>query len=147
MPEKGGCEKDLRQKAQSLAALALVVLLLCGCQGKPLPEGMAEETLLKNGREVAVLLAGGDYEAVLDRMRPDVAEKVTAEDLQNLVLKQTDGAGVYKEIDSAMTTGQSSDGEEYGVAVLYCKYTKKNVLFRLAFDTDYALIGLEVRKS
>ena len=93
-----------------------------------------------------LLLAGGDYEAVLGRMRPDVAETVTAEDLQSLVLRQTDGAGVYKEIDSVMATGQSSNGEDYGVAVVYCKYSKKNVLFRLAFDTSYELIGLEVRK-
>ncbi len=127
-------------------ALAAMLLLLCGCQGKPLPAGMDEETLLKNGREVAVLLAGGGYQAVLDRMRADVAASVTAEDLQKLVIQQTDGAGTYRQIDSAMTTGQSSDGEEYGVAVIYCSYTRKNVLFRLAFDTGYQLIGLEVRK-
>ena len=136
----------MRQKARSVAALALAVLLLCGCQGKPLPEGMDEETLLKNGREVAVLLAGGDYEAVLDRMREDVAASVTAEDLQSLMIRQTEGAGVYKQIDSAMVTGQSSDGEEYGVAVIYCSYSKKNVLFRLAFDINYELIGLEIKK-
>ncbi len=124
----------------------MLVLLLCGCQGKPLPAGMDEETLLQSGREVAVLLAGGDYEAVLDRMREDVAAGVTAEDIRNLVLRQTDGAGVYKEISSSMATGQSSDGESYGVAVLYCKYEKKNVLFRLAFDTNYELIGMEVKK-
>lgn len=136
----------MKQKTRSLAALALLVLLLCGCQGKPLPEGMDEETLLKNGREVAILLAGGDYGAVLERMREDVAADVTAEDIQALVLKQTDGAGVYKQIDSFMTTGQSSDGESYGVAVFYCNYSKKNVMFRLAFDVNYELIGMEVKK-
>ena len=46
-----------------------------------------------------------------------------------------------------MTTGQSSDGEEYGVAVLYCSFSKDEVLFRLAFDPNYALIGLEIRKQ
>lgn len=136
----------MKQKTRSFAALALLVLLLCGCQGKPLPEGMDEETLLKNGREVAILLAGGDYGAVLERMREDVAADVTAEDIQALVLKQTDGAGVYKQIDSFMTTGQSSDGESYGVAVFYCNYSKKNVMFRLAFDVNYELIGMEVKK-
>lgn len=136
----------MKQKTRSLAALALLVLLLCGCQGKPLPEGMDEETLLKNGREVTILLAGGDYGAVLERMREDVAADVTAEDIQALVLKQTDGAGTYKQIDSFMTTGQSSDGESYGVAVFYCNYSKKNVMFRLAFDVNYELIGMEVKK-
>lgn len=136
----------MKQKTRSFAVLALLVLLLCGCQGKPLPEGMDEETLLKNGREVTILLAGGDYGAVLERMREDVAADVTAEDIQALVLKQTDGAGVYKQIDSFMTTGQSSDGESYGVAVFYCNYSKKNVMFRLAFDVNYELIGMEVKK-
>ena len=136
----------MRQKARSAAALALALLLLCGCQGKPLPAGMDEETLLQKGREAVILLTGGDYEGVLGLMREDVASGVTAEDIQNLVLKQTDGAGVYKEIDSSMATGQSSDGESYGVAVFYCKYSKKNVMFRLAFDVNYALIGMEVKK-
>ena len=136
----------MRQKVRSAAGLALLVLLLCGCQGKPLPAGMDEETLLQNGREVVILLTSGDYAAVLDRMREDVAANVTAEGIQNLVLKQADGAGVYTEIDSSMATGQSSDGEDYGVAVFYCKYSKKNVMFRLAFDTNYELIGMEVRK-
>ena len=146
MPGKGGSERNLRQKMRSAAALAMLVLLLCGCQGKPLPAGMDEETLLSHGREAVVLLTSGNYESVRDLMREDVASGVTAEDVQNLVLKQTDGAGVYKEIDSSMATGQSSDGESYGVAVFYCKYSKKNVMFRLAFDTNYALIGMEVKK-
>ena len=131
---------------RSAAALALLVLLLCACQGKPLPAGMEEETLLARGRETVVLLTGGDYEAVRELMREDVASGVAAEDIRDLVLRQEDGAGVYKEIDSSMVTGQSSGGESYGVAVFYCKYAKKNILFRLAFDTDYKLIGLEVTR-
>lgn len=137
----------MRRVVRSFAGLVLIFLLLCSCQGKPLPAGMDEETLLKNGREVTVLLAGGDYEGVLSRIRADVAAGVSAEDIQKLVITQTDGAGTYKQIDSVMTTGQYSNGEDYGVAVLYCGYTKKNVLFRLAFDGNYELIGMEIKKT
>lgn len=136
----------MRQKTRFAAVMAVLLLLLSGCEGKPLPAGMEEETLLRHGREMVILLTGGDYEAVLERMREDVAASVTAEDIRALVISQTDGAGVYHQIDSSMATGQSSNGEEYGVAVFYCKYEKKNVLFRLAFDTNYELIGLEVKK-
>lgn len=136
----------MRQKICAVPALLLVLLLLAGCQGKPLPAGMDEETLLTHGREVAVLLAGGDYEAVYDRMRPDVAAGTAVEDIQSLVIRQTDGAGTYKQIDSFMTTGQSSNGESYGVAVFYCDYSKKDVMFRLAFDANYDLIGIDVKK-
>ena len=80
-------------------------------------------------------------------MREDVAAGTSVEDIQNLVIQQTDGAGVYKQINSSMVTGQSSSGENYGIAVFYCDYSKKNVLFRLAFDTNYELIGMEIKKQ
>lgn len=137
----------MRRRAASLAALVMALLLLAGCQGSPLPGGMEEEALLEAGRDVVLLLVGGDYEAVHAALRPDVAETVAAEDIQSLVLQQTDGAGVYKQIESSMVTGQSSDGEDYGVAVLYCEFDRKDAVFRLAFDPDYALIGLEVKQQ
>ena len=137
----------MKQKLRSAAALALALLLLCSCQGKPLPDGMEEEELLRHGLETVLLLAGGSYEEVYGLMREDVAAGATAEDIQNLVIQQTDGAGVYKQIESSMVTGQSSSGEEYGVAVFYCEYSKKNVLYRLAFDTNYELIGMEIKKQ
>lgn len=137
----------MRQKVLSCVAAAMLAAVLCGCQGKPLPEGMEEEALLSQGREAVAMLAAGDCGAVRDMMREDVAAGVTEEDIQTLVRSQTDGAGAYKEISGAMATGQSSDGESYGVAVLYCKYAKRNVLYRLAFDTNYELIGIEIRKQ
>lgn len=134
-----------RRLTALLAVLA--VLLLAGCQGKPLPAGMEETALLDAGQEALLLLAGGDYGGVYGLLREDVAKDLTAEDIQDLALRQLDGAGVYRQIESRMATGQSSDGEDYGVAVFYCEYSKKDVLVRLAFDPDYALIGLEIKKQ
>lgn len=137
----------MRRSAASLAALVMALLLLAGCQGNPLPDGMDEAALLEAGRDVVLMLVSGDYESVRAALRPDVAETVAEEDIQRLVLQQTDGAGVYKQIDSSMVTGQSSDGEDYGVGVYYCQYAKKKVLFRIAFDRDMQLIGMEVKKQ
>lgn len=134
-----------RRLTALLAVLA--VLLLAGCQGKPLPAGMEEAALLDAGQEALLLLAGGDYGGVYSLLREDVAAGLTEDDIQDLALRQLDGAGVYKQVESRMATGQSSDGEDYGVAVFYCEYSKKDVLFRLAFDPDYALIGLEIKKQ
>ena len=124
-----------------------IILLLAGCQGKPLPEGMDEDALLQKGQEVLLDLVEGDYEAVYGQLREDVAVGTSAEDIQSLALRQLDGAGVYKQIKSRMTTGQSSNGESYGVSVMYCQFSKKDVLVRLAFDPDLQLIGLEIKKQ
>ena len=133
---------------KKLAALAVgLALLLTACRGAPLPDGMEEDRLLSAGREVLAALVSGDYETVCGMLRPDVAAEVSEEELRSLMLRQLDGAGVYKQIESSMVTGQSSDGEDYGVAVLYCEFDRKDAVFRLAFDPDYALIGLEVKQQ
>ena len=130
-----------------MAVWLVCLLLLTGCKGRPLPEGMDEAALLSKGQEVLLSLVGGDYEAVYGALRQDVAEGTSPEAIQTLALRQLDGAGVYKQIESRMATGQSSNGEDYGVAVLYCQFSKDDVLVRLAFDPDLALIGLEIKKS
>ena len=130
----------------SAVGLLLSLVLLTGCQGKALPEGMSEDALLEAGKDVMLLVVQGDYQSVLETFRSDVQETLTVEDIQTLALRQLDGAGVYKQIEKSMTTGQSSDGEHYGVAVLYCEFSEKDILFRLAFDADIALIGMDIQQ-
>lgn len=107
---------------------------------------MSEDALLEAGKDVMLLVVQGDYQSVLETFRSDVQETLTVEDIQTLALRQLDGAGVYKQIEKSMTTGQSSDGEHYGVAVLYCEFSEKDILFRLAFDADMALIGMDIQQ-
>ena len=130
----------------SALGLLLSLALLTSCQGKALPEGMSEDALLEAGKDVMLLVVQGDYQSVLETFRSDVQETLTVEDIQTLALRQLDGAGVYKQIEKSMTTGQSSDGEHYGVAVLYCEFSEKDILFRLAFDADMALIGMDIQQ-
>ncbi len=125
----------------------LLILTVSGCKGRPLPAGMDEAALLDKGQEVLLMLAGGEYEAVYGALREDVAAGTSVEDIQALALRQLDGAGTYKQIESRMATGQSSDGESYGVAVMYCQFSEDDVLVRLAFDPNLDLIGLEIKKQ
>ncbi len=137
----------MRRRRTALALALLVCLTLAACKGNPLPEGMDEETLIDQGRKTARLLGEGEYEQVAAMVRADLQDTITAESLRELMLRQADGAGSYRQIEDAMATGQSSHGETYGVAVVYCEYSEDSVLFRLAFDPDMALIGLEVKKQ
>ena len=136
----------MKKRFCSAVGLLLSLALLTGCQGKALPEGMSEDALLEAGKDVMLLVVQGDYQSVLETFRSDVQETLTVEDIQTLALRQLDGAGVYKQIEKSMTTGQSSDGEHYGVAVLYCEFSEKDILFRLAFDADMALIGMDIQQ-
>ena len=129
-----------------LAACLLALILLAGCEGKPLPDGMDEETLLSAGQEVVDLLMEGDYQQVYDRFRDDIQSQLTVDNVKNLMETETQDAGDFKKVKDTLATG-SSQGEDHGIAVIYCEYSKKNVRFRVAFDPNMELIGLEIGQN
>ena len=137
------------KKRLCLLALPLaLLLLLAGCKvsGNPLPEGMEEETVLEQGREVVAMLNGGEWQEVYSLLRADAQETSGPESIQSYMEERLDKAGAYKEEDEAMATGQKikDTGEEYGTAVFYCKHEKKNLMYRVAYSTDMELMGIQV---
>lgn len=135
------------RRIRSILCALLAALVITGCKGASLPAGMSEDALIGAGREVLLLAVEGDYDAIWERLREDVRETVTVESIRSVVLTNVDGAGVYKQIESYMTTGQESGGETLGIAVLWCEYAEDDVLFRIAFDEDMSLVGLSVKKQ
>ena len=130
---------------RKIVPLLLCLVLLAGCQGKPLPAGMEEDAVLDAGRAVVMQLVRGEYDAVAEQFREDVPAE--GAQLQELLETAAAKAGAYKEIDDAMATGRESDGEEFAVAVVLAKYERRRVLFEIAFDTDMELIGLRIQKK
>ena len=137
------------KKRLCLLALPLaLLLLLAGCKvsGSPLPEGMEEETVLEQGREVVAMLNGGEWQEVYSLLRADAQETSGPESIQSYMEERLDKAGAYKLETEAMATGQKikDTGEEYGTAVFYCKHEKKNLMYRVAYSTDMELMGIQV---
>ena len=137
------------KKRLCLLALPLaLLLLLAGCKvsGNPLPEGMEEETVLEQGREVVAMLNGGEWQEVYSLLRADAQETSGPESIQSYMEERLDKAGAYKLETEAMATGQKikDTGEEYGTAVFYCKHEKKNLMYRVAYSTDMELMGIQI---
>ena len=57
----------------------------------------------------------------------------------------TEGRGSFKKVKDSMVTGVTDADEPHAIAVIGAKYDKKSVVFRIAFDTEMNLIGLDVR--
>ena len=133
------------KRVMGMTLALILVFVLAGCSGKPLPEGMDEETLLDAGREIVTLLNQGEYQEVYDRMRADGQAESTVENIQDAMEDLLDEVGAYKKETDSLATGQTLDsGEEYGTAVLYCKHEKKNAVYRVAFSTQMELMGFTV---
>lgn len=140
-------KRRLRLLAAASAALALL-LLLGGCKvsGNPLPEGMDEAAVLEQGRQVAALLNGGDYQTVYDSLRADARETSSPEAIRAYMEERMEKAGAYKSETDAMVTGQTlkDTGEAYATAVLYCKHEKKSLMYRVAYSAGMELMGIQI---
>ncbi len=138
----------MKKRLFLLFAIAAGLVLLAGCKvsGNPLPEGMEEETVLEQGREVVAMLNGGEWQEVYSLLRADARETSSPEAIQSYMEERLDKAGAYKLETEAMATGQKikDTGEEYGTAVFYCKHEKKNLMYRVAYSTDMELMGIQV---
>ena len=138
----------MRKIALMLAVLG-ALLLLSGCKvsGNPLPEGMEEEAVLEQGREVVAMLNGGEWQEVYDLLRSDAQETSSPEAIQDYMAERLEKAKAYVKETEAMATGQKlkDTGEEYGTAVIYCKHEKKSVMYRVAYSVDMELMGIEVK--
>ena len=138
----------MKKKFALLLAAVSALLLLSGCRvsGNPLPEGMEEDTVLEQGREIVALLNGGSWQEVYDRLRSDAQETSSPETIQSYMEERLEKAKSYVKETEAMTTGQKlkDTGEEYGTAVIYCKHEKKSIMYRVAYSVDMELMGIEV---
>ena len=139
----------MKKKFALLLAAVSALLLLSGCRvsGNPLPEGMEEDTVLEQGREIVALLNGGSWQEVYDRLRSDAQETSSPETIQSYMEERLEKAKAYVKETEAMTTGQKlkNTGEEYGTAVIYCKHEKKSIMYRVAYSVDMELMGIEVK--
>lgn len=131
-----------------MALLALSVLLTaCTVKGKDLPDGMDEDTVRRAGLEVMNALCDGEYEKVYDALREDIREKTTADAIGALMTEASDGLGTAGEVTDSMVTGVTDTDEPHAIAVLRRKYEKKGIYFRIAFDEQMQLVGLEIQKK
>ena len=137
----------MKKKLWALAAALLACLVvLCACKGNPLPQGMEEDKVLQQGRSVMELLNQGDWQAVYDQLRSDAKESTSPENIESYMNSAVEKAGTFEKEEDSMATGQKLDsGEEYATAVFYCKHSEKDVVYRIAFDTDMVLMGLEIQ--
>ena len=127
-------KKTKKKIGLPLAALALLLLCTaCAVKGNPLPKGMEEDAVLSAGLGVMDQLIRGEYDEVYEELRSDVRDATTASAL--------------KEVTDTMVTGVTDTDEPHAIAVIRRKYEKKSVYFRIAFDPDMQLIGMEIKKK
>lgn len=130
-----------------LLSAALLAVVLVGCTGKKLPDGMEEDSVISAGISVMKQLIDGKYDEVYDALREDVRAQTDAASIKEMTESAMKDCGSYKKLTDSMATGVTDTEEEHGIAVLRAKFDDGTLIFRIAFDPDMNLIGLAVREK
>lgn len=128
-----------------LALLGCLLLLLTGCRQQeklPLPDGMEAAEVIAAGVEVATQLGEGEYCAIYERLREDVAATLQIADVSAL----NPGLGEWQGVTASSARGMedSDSGEYYAMVTMTCKFEKGKRVIRVGFDQEGTLIGLSV---
>ena len=95
----------MRKRGYLIASLAMLLLLvLSGCKGNKLPDGMDEDKVSSAGLAVMSQLTKGEYEEVYDALREDVREQTSADAIEEMMDTATEGRGSFKKVKDSMVT-------------------------------------------
>ena len=101
----------MRKKVWLFALAAVLLVILAGCRGNELPDGMDEDKVSSAGLAVMSQLTKGEYEEVYDALREDVREQTSADDIKKMMDAATEGRGSFKKVKDSMVTGVTDADE------------------------------------
>ena len=92
---------------------AVLLVILAGCRGNELPDGMDEDKVSSAGLVVMSQLTKGEYEEVYDALREDVREQTSADAIEEMMDIATEGRGSFKKVKDSMVTGVTDADEPH----------------------------------
>ena len=95
----------MRKKVWLFALAAVLLVILAGCRGNELPDGMDEDEVARAGLSVMSQLTKGEYEEVYDALREDVREQTSTDAIEEMMDTATEGRGSFKKVKDSMVTG------------------------------------------
>lgn len=129
----------------------LLVIMVCafaaGCSAAPLPDGFDADEVTARAEEIIGYANAGDYDTIIDNLREDLRDAVTADQLSEGWAPTYERVGAFENIKKVVLSGTTDNttGEEYAVVQALCVHEDGNVLYTLSFDQDLQLVGLYLK--
>lgn len=131
-----------------LMSLLLVVLLfvLSACGDSKLPSEFDQKKVEESAANVVDMVNSQDTKGIQEISNEEMKQAMT-DNVLSQVFDTVKGFGEYREISKIDLTGikDKSTNKSIAVAVLKAKYTDKNVIYTISFDTDMKLAGLYLK--
>ena len=133
------------------SALAILTILLMfsatACSSNKLADSFSEQDVRTKAEEVVGVINTLDYDKMVALFRTDLQSDITADQFKQSWDATLKGAGAFKEFSSESIVGQKdkTTGEDYAVAILFCKYEKAQLTFTISLDTNLEVVGMYMK--
>lgn len=126
--------------------IAIFVFILSTYKGKKLSNEFDENQIKEKAVDVLNMVNQIDIKGIKNICNNEMKKSMTDEALNQIfdIVKQS---GEYEEISKIYVMGieDKSSNKPFGAAVLEVKYTNRDLLFTISFDTDMKLAGLHMK--
>lgn len=126
--------------------IAIFVFILSTYKGKKLSNEFDENQIKEKAVDVLNMVNQIDIKGIKNICNNEMKKSMTDEALDQIfdIVKQS---GEYEEISKIYVMGieDKSFNKPFGAAVLEVKYTNRDLLFTISFDTDMKLAGLHMK--
>ena len=116
-------------------AAAVLAILLLSCCGKPSPDWIDKEEVLRDTRIIVEQLSDGDNEALTSLFSPFMEERSDEAGLTDDIEKKLNELGEYDSVlEGTITLRNGSDSGYFVVAVLNCQYQNGTAAYAVTYD-------------
>ena len=135
-----------RTKIGLIALLLVCIFTLSACKKKELSNEFDQEQVEELAISVVDMVNKEDAEGIKAISNEEMKQAMT-DDIFEQVFDMVKQFGEYKEVSEIDVTGveDKASKEPIAVVVLKAKYTDKEAIYTIPFDTDMKLVGLYVK--
>ncbi|MCF6459547.1 DUF3887 domain-containing protein [Clostridium sp. Cult3] len=135
-----------RTKIGLIALLLVCIFTLSACKKKELSNEFDQEQVEELAISVVDMVNKEDAEGIKAISNEEMKQAMT-DDIFEQVFDMVKQFGEYKEVSEIDVTGveDKASKEPIAVVVLKAKYTDKEAIYTISFDTDMKLVGLYVK--
>lgn len=135
-----------RTKIGLIALLLVCIFTLSACKKKELSNEFDQEQVEELAISVVNMVNKEDAEGIKAISNEEMKQAMT-DDIFEQVFDMVKQFGEYKEVSEIDVTGveDKASKEPIAVVVLKAKYTDKEAIYTISFDTDMKLVGLYVK--
>lgn len=129
-----------------IGAAVTAIIGLCGCT-YGFPESFDKDEVIKATEDVIAVASAYDYEGIVELIRDDLKDNVTAEEFEESWDEALRALGDFKSFGTPVLSGETdmNTGEDFALCAYRCYYEDGKATFTVYFDSNMEMTAIYLK--